>query len=85
MWEENPRWQQANYRFLMWCIGIVGILAVLASALTDDWSYARFYFIWLGVALAALVAYAAVVWTVAHSVRLVHRLYRRYFHGGGSG
>ena len=85
MWEEDPRWQQGNYRLLVWCVGIAGMLAVLASALTNDWTYARYYFIWLGVVLAALAVYAVIVWTVTHSVRLVLRLYRRFFHGGRSG
>jgi hypothetical protein len=85
MWEEDPRWQQGNYKFLLWCVGISGVLAVLASALTDDWSLARYYFIWLGVVLAALAIYAAIVWTVAHSIWLVVRLYRRLFHGDTRG
>jgi hypothetical protein len=81
MWEEDPRWQQANYRFLLWSVGIVGVAAVLFSVFDGDWTFARYYFLGLGVVLAALCIYAAIVWTVAQVAFLLIRLCRKLFHG----
>ena len=85
MWEEDPRWQQASYRFLLWSVGIIGVVAALTSAFTHDWIFVRSYVICLAVVLAALGVYAGVVWTAAQIVVLLVRLYRRVFHGDRNG
>jgi uncharacterized membrane protein YjjP (DUF1212 family) len=66
MWEEDPRWQQANYRLLVWTvvIGVVG--GFVFSLWSGDWQPYRGLLEFLGVILAALCIYAAVIWTVGH-------------------
>ena len=81
MWEEDPRWQQATYRFLLWSVGIIGAVTLLVSASTGDWNFIRSYLVGLGVVLAALCSYAAIVWMVARSAEFLIRLYRRVFDG----
>src|SRR5688572_3808765 len=85
MWEEDPRWQQAHYRFLLWSVGVIGVVVVLISALNGDWDLIRYYFVGLGVVLGVLCTYAAIVWTVAHSAMFLNRLHRRVFHGNRDG
>jgi hypothetical protein len=85
MWEEDPRWQEANYRLLLWSVVVLGGVAVLASIFTGDWTFARGCFIGAAIILAALVIYAAVVWTVGHLIVLVVRFFRRRFDGHQKG
>ena len=33
IWEEDPRWQQAQYKILVWGVGVCGVLAIFVSAL----------------------------------------------------
>ena len=85
IWEEDPRWQQAQYKFLVWSVGVCGLLAIVVSAFIGDWSVARAYFTAVGVVVAAVCVYAAVVWTVAHGAVLLIRLFRRVFRGDQNG
>ena len=85
MWDEDPRWHQGNFRLLVWGVGIIGLVAVLTSAFTGDWAFARYYLIGLVVALAALSIYAAVVWIIGHACLALVRLYRKVFHGNRGG
>src|ERR1043166_5838879 len=43
MWEEDPRYQQENYRFLVWGVGIIGVLTLLCSIITGDWALTKDY------------------------------------------
>jgi len=81
MWEEDPRWQQAQYKILVWSVGVSGPFALFVSALTGDWSVARWYFTAVGVVVAALCVYAAVVWMVGHAAMLLIKFFKRVFHG----
>ena len=80
MWEEDPRWQQANYRFLVGAVvvGLVG--SFLVSLLLGDWEVFRVFLVGLGVILAALCIYAAIVWTVAYLGVKLWRAFRRWGH-----
>jgi uncharacterized membrane protein YeaQ/YmgE (transglycosylase-associated protein family) len=77
MWEEDPRWQQANYRFLVGAVvvGLVG--SFLISLFFGDWELFKDFLEALGAILAALCIYAAVVWTVAHLVTKLGRVFKR--------
>jgi tellurite resistance protein TehA-like permease len=83
MWEEDPRWQAANYRLLIGSTVVLTLLATGWSILERDWEFLRYWFSGLGAIVAALCIYATLVWLVAHTVRLVARLIRRFFHRGG--
>ena len=73
MWEEDPNWQQANYRLLVWTvvIGVIGGLGV--SFWSGNWQPYLSFLEALGVFFAALCIYAGLIWTVGH---LGVRLYR---------
>ncbi len=80
MWEEDPRWQQANYRFLVGAV-VVGLAgSFLISLFSGDWELFRVFLEVLGVIVAALCIYAAVVWTAAHLVAKIWRAFRKLRH-----
>ena len=62
MWEEDPRWQQGNYRLLVGAvvIGLVGNF--LISLFSGNWQLFGGFLEVIGVILAALCIYAAFVW-----------------------
>jgi len=77
MWEEDPRWQQANYRLLVGAVGFGLIGYFLLSLFSSDWHYLRIFLEVLGVIAAALCLYAIVVWTGAHLGTLAWRAFTR--------
>ena len=77
MWEEDPRWQQANYRLLVGAV-VVGLIgSFLISLFSGDWQIVQIFLEILGVILAAICLYAAFVWTVAHLGVMVWRAFKR--------
>ena len=80
MWEEDPRWQQGNYRLLVGAIVIGLIGSFLISLFSSDWQLFRVFLEVLGVILAALCIYAAIVWIVAHLGVKLWRAFRRWGH-----
>jgi ABC-type arginine/histidine transport system permease subunit len=82
MWDEDPRYQNAVCRFLIGSVVALTLIATVASILERDWEFLRHWFLGLGVVLAALCLYVAIVWLVVHIVRLVAQLMRKVFHGG---
>jgi hypothetical protein len=68
MWEEDPRWQQANYRLLVWTVVIGTVGFFIISLWSGDWQPFRVLLELLGGILGALCIYAAGVWTVGHLV-----------------
>jgi hypothetical protein len=80
MWEEDPRWQAAKYRFLLGGVAAVAVVSGVSSFVTGNWSYLRSFCISLGVLLGALCIYAAIIRTVALLMMLSVRVYQR-FHG----
>ena len=80
MWEEDPRWQQANYRLLVGAVvvGLVG--SFLISLFLGDWQLFGGFLEVLGGILAGLCVYAAFVWTVAHLGVKLWKAFRRLGH-----
>lgn len=80
MWEEDPRWQQANYRLLVWTvvIGLVG--GFLLSLYSGDWQPYYVFLRLLGGFAAVLCAYAALVWTIGHLSIKLWRVLRKLSH-----
>ena len=72
MWEEDPRWQAANYRLLIGSTVVLTLLATGWSILERDWEFLRYWFSGLGAIVAALCIYATLVWLLS----LIH-----IFHG----
>jgi hypothetical protein len=71
MWEEDPRWQRANYRILLGMAGIAVVGGFVVSLSSDDWEPYCVFLGLLGGFLAVLCAYAGLVWTVGQlSIRL---------------
>ena len=67
MWDEDPRYQQCVYRFLVGVVafGVVG--GFLESFLLIDWDWYLAFLKALALILAALCIYAAVIWLAWHS------------------
>jgi hypothetical protein len=80
MWEEDPRWQQGNYRLLVGSafVGLLGSFVI--SLFSGDWEIFQVFLEVLGVILAALCVYAAIVWTLAHLVMKIWRAFRKLGH-----
>ena len=66
MWEEDPRWQQANYRLLVSAVAIGVVGGFVVALWSGDWQPYQVILEVLGVIVAALCVYAAFVWTVGH-------------------
>jgi hypothetical protein len=77
MWEEDPRWQQGNYRLLVGAVVIGLIGSFLISLFSGDWQLLGGFLEVLGIILAALCIYAACVWTVTHLSVKLWRVFRR--------
>ena len=83
MWDEDPRYQQAHYRLLVWTV-VVGTFGGLCVSLwTGDWGPYQTFLEVLGVILAALCIYAALVWTVGHGVAKLVTIAKNWWHGHG--
>ena len=82
MWDEDPRYQNAVYRFLIGSVVALTLIATVECVLERDWEFLRHWFLGLGVVFAALCLYVAIVWLVVHIVRLATRLMHKVFHRG---
>jgi hypothetical protein len=82
MWDEDPRYANAVYRFLVGSVVTLTVIAVTVSVLERDWELLFHWLLGLGVLCAALCLYVAVVWLGVHIVRLAAKLVRRIFHRG---
>jgi hypothetical protein len=80
MWEEDPRWQQGNYRLLVGAvvIGLAG--SFLISLYSGDWQLFLMFLEVFSIILAALCIYTAFVWTVAHLGVKLCRVFRKLGH-----
>ena len=85
MWDEDPRWVEAQYRFAVWIVAVLSVLVPLLSAFTGDWAITGWYFAALGTILGALCIYGAVVWTLCRGVMLLLHFWRKIFHGRRNG
>jgi len=80
MWEEDPRWQEANYRFHVFLVAALTGGVVIWSAWMHEWTMIGYWVLGLGVLFFALCIYAAIVWTVGHLIMWLGRLFRRMVH-----
>ena len=80
MWEEDPRYQEANYRLLLFLVAALSIGVAAWSALTHEWAMLGNWLFGLLTVVLALSFYAAVVWTVVRSIRWLVRVFKNAFH-----
>ena len=80
LWEEDPRWQEANYRFLVFLVAVLTVGVVIWSAWMQESTIIGYWFLGLGVLFFALCIYAAIVWTVGHMSLWLGRLFKRMVH-----
>ena len=66
MWEEDPRWQQGNYRLLVSAVAIGVVGGFVVALWSGAWQPYQAFLEVLGVIVAALCVYAALVWAVGH-------------------
>jgi hypothetical protein len=79
MWEEDPRYQKAVYRFLIGSVVILTLIATAASILERDWEFLGYWFTGLGMVIAALCLYATAACLVVQIVRLAAWFMRKVF------
>ena len=79
MWEEDPRYQEANYRFLLFLIVALTVGVAIWSAWEREWMMLGYWMLGLLAVLSALVLYAAAVWLVGHSIIWVVGVCKRVF------
>ena len=84
MWEEDPRYQEANYRFLLFMVAVLTVGVAIWSAVASEWMMLGYWMLGLGVVFLALCLYAAVVWVIGHSVVWIVRVFKRVFQAGVS-
>ena len=81
MWEEDPKWQEANYRFLLFLAAALTVGVAAWSAVEREWAMLGYWMLGLATLLSALCIYAAIVWIVGHSIvwtaRACKKLFRR--------
>ena len=80
MWEEDPKWQQANYHFLVGAVIVGFVGSFLISLFLGEWQIFRFFLEALGVVLSALCIYAAIIWTAAHLLVRIWRAFSKLRH-----
>jgi hypothetical protein len=66
MWEEDQKWQRANYRLLVSAVAIGVVGGFVVALWSGDWQPYQVFLEALGVIVAALCVYAALVWAVGH-------------------
>jgi hypothetical protein len=79
MWEDDPRYQNAIYRFLIGTIIALTLIATVFSILEKNWEFLRSWFLGLGVIIAAICLYALIIWLIVQVVRLATRLKGKVF------
>lgn len=79
MWEEDPKVQEAIYRFLVMLLGAVTVGMTVWAVLEGDWMILGYWMICLVGFFLALCIYAAVVWMIGHAVVWLGGLLKRVF------
>ena len=80
MYEEDPNWQETNYRFLLILVAIVTVGVAVWSAVVSKWMLLGYWMSGLVSVFLALCLYASVVWGFGHLVLLILKLYKRVSH-----
>jgi hypothetical protein len=73
-WDEDPRFQEAAYRVLVGGVVIVVIAGFMLALVSGEWALYLTVLRFLAAVLLALCVYAALVWIVGQTVKLVWRL-----------
>jgi hypothetical protein len=79
MWEEDPRWQEANYRFLLFLVAVLTVGVAVWSAWERKWAVLGYWMLGLTAVFFALCLHAAVVWMIGHLIVWLGRLLKRLF------
>jgi len=78
MWDEDPKVVESSYRLLKWSV-VVGLIGGFIIALwTGEWTFYGYCLAALGVWVAALAMYVALVWEVGNSARRLWVLIARW-------
>jgi hypothetical protein len=77
MWDEDPKYQKSSYRFLVWGVALVVVGGLVLTLWSGDWASYGQSLTWLAVGFAALCVYAALVWTIGHTIRRTLRWLKR--------
>jgi O-antigen ligase len=73
IWEEDPRFQQANYRFLRGAVGISGVACASLSLLWHDWVPIVGYLATVLVLALAILVYGLIAFVIVQAILLVVR------------
>ena len=79
MWEEDPRYQDANYRLLLFLIAVLTVGVAIWSAWEREWMMLGYWMLGLLVVFLALALYAAAVWMVGQSIVCICAVCKRVF------
>lgn len=82
MWEEDPRWQEANFRFLVSGTAFLAVLATAYGLAFQEWKFPAFWYSVLGILIVAVGIYGVIVWLIVRAVILTSRILRRWINGG---
>jgi 4-amino-4-deoxy-L-arabinose transferase-like glycosyltransferase len=80
MWEEEPSYQKANYRFLGFLTATLVVGVAIWSAWEREWMMLGYWVLGLLAILLALAFYAAAVWLFGHSIASMVRVFKSVFH-----
>jgi hypothetical protein len=71
MWEEDPRYQESKYRFLVGCMLVALGVGFILSWWSDDLSSYGYFLTFGAIGLAALAIYAGIVWMIGQSTKRI--------------
>ena len=80
MWEEDPRWQEANYRFFLFLVAALTVGVAVWSVVESEWAMLGYWMLGLATVFLALCLCAAIVSTIGHSVVWTVRTFKKVFH-----
>jgi cytochrome c biogenesis protein CcdA len=80
MWEEEPKWQKATGRALVFVVAFAFVFSLGVSLRTGHWDAFRTVVMWIGIFAAAICLYAALVWTLAHLVAMLWKIFEKFGH-----
>jgi hypothetical protein len=80
MWEGDPRYQEANYRFLLFLTATLTGGVVIWSAWEQEWMILSYWVLGLFAVLSTLALYTAAVWLVGYSIIWTARIFKGVFY-----
>ena len=76
MWEESPKYQESNYRFLIRSVAFLIVVGTIWCIASRSWEMLGHLFGTLAILVGAVCIWAGTIWLVAQCVRGVFRLIR---------